>query len=127
MASTRRSPGASAKDADVRTARDGKPWASGGYQGRRRDPGDLSAGEWQPYAERYHGPGCAVTPILALPRRLKRVFAIDIEQCPQCGGPLTIVAGILDPIVIATILAHLGYPEHHVKISVEGCAEKVTG
>ena len=28
MASTRRSPGASAKDADVRTARDGKPWAS---------------------------------------------------------------------------------------------------
>jgi hypothetical protein len=51
-----------------------------------------------------------VTPILALPRLLKRVFVIDIEQCPQCGGPLTIIAAILDPIVIATILAHLGLP-----------------
>ena len=51
-----------------------------------------------------------MTPILALPRLLKRVFVIDIEQCPQCGGPLTIIAAILDPIVIATILAHLGLP-----------------
>jgi len=23
---------------------------------------------------------------------LKRVFAIDITICPQCGGPLTIIA-----------------------------------
>jgi hypothetical protein len=41
---------------------------------------------------------------------LKRVFDIDMEHCPQCGGPLTIIAAIVDPIVIAKILAHLGLP-----------------
>jgi hypothetical protein len=50
-----------------------------------------------------------------------------LNNALKCGGPLTIVAAILDPIVIATILAHLGLtPEHRLKISVEGCAEKVT-
>jgi hypothetical protein len=28
---------------------------------------------------------------------LKRVFDIDIEHCPNCGGALTIIAAILDP------------------------------
>ena len=41
---------------------------------------------------------------------LKRVFVIDITTCPQCGGPLTILAAIEDPTVIAKILAHLGLP-----------------
>ncbi len=41
---------------------------------------------------------------------LKRVFAIDITTCPQCGGTLTILAAIDDPAVIAKILAHLGLP-----------------
>ena len=41
-------------------------------------------------------------------RLLKRVFAIDMEHCPQCGGSLTIIATIVDPTVIAKILSHLG-------------------
>ena len=41
---------------------------------------------------------------------LKRVFAIDLTICPQCGGPLTLLAAIEDPTVIAKILAHLGLP-----------------
>jgi hypothetical protein len=41
---------------------------------------------------------------------LKRVFAIDLTTCPQCGGPLTIRAAIEEPAVIAKILAHLGLP-----------------
>jgi hypothetical protein len=41
-------------------------------------------------------------------RLLKQVFAIDMEHCPQCGGPLTIIAAIVDPLVIAKILTHLG-------------------
>ncbi len=45
---------------------------------------------------------------LSWARLLKRVFDIDIEQCPHCGGPLTIIAAIVDPIVIAKILKHLG-------------------
>ncbi len=41
---------------------------------------------------------------------LKRVFAIDITTCPQCGGALTILAAIDDPAVIIKILSHLGLP-----------------
>ena len=43
-------------------------------------------------------------------RLLKRVFDIDIEQCPHCGGTLKIIAAIEHPPVIAKILAHLGSP-----------------
>jgi len=43
-------------------------------------------------------------------RLLKRVFEIDIEQCPQCGGALKIIAAIEHPPVIVKILAHLGFP-----------------
>ena len=40
-------------------------------------------------------------------QRLKRVFNIDIETCPACGGSARIVACIEDPEVIGKILAHL--------------------
>jgi hypothetical protein len=41
---------------------------------------------------------------------LKRVFAIDLTTCPQCGGALPLMAAIEDPAVIVKILAHLGLP-----------------
>ena len=41
-------------------------------------------------------------------RRLKRVFAIDVEKCEQCGGRVRIIAAIEDPEVIEKILRHLG-------------------
>ena len=40
-------------------------------------------------------------------RRPKRVFAIDIETCPKCGGKLRVIARIENPDVIATILEHI--------------------
>ena len=40
-------------------------------------------------------------------QRLKRVFAIDIETCERCGGPVKIIACIEDPDVIEKILTHL--------------------
>ena len=33
-----------------------------------------------------------------------------MAHCPHCGGPVTIIAAIEDPLVIAKILAHLGLP-----------------
>ena len=36
-------------------------------------------------------------------QRLKRVFGIDIETCPACGGALRIIACIEDPAVIEKI------------------------
>ena len=40
-------------------------------------------------------------------QRLKRVFAIDIESCPECGGTLRVIACIEDPPLIAKILGHV--------------------
>ncbi len=40
-------------------------------------------------------------------QRLKRVFQIDIELCPHCGGTLRVIASIEDTKVIARILAHI--------------------
>ena len=40
-------------------------------------------------------------------QRLKRVFAINIETCPKCGGKLRVIACIEDPDIIATILEHI--------------------
>ena len=40
-------------------------------------------------------------------QRLKRVFAIDVETCSECGGDVRVIASIEDPVVIRRILAHL--------------------
>jgi len=40
---------------------------------------------------------------------LKRVFAIDMQRCPNCvGGELKIIAAILQRPVIEKVLTHLG-------------------
>jgi len=44
---------------------------------------------------------------IAWPQRLKRVFNIDIETCPKCGGAVKVIACIEDPVVIDKILTHL--------------------
>jgi Transposase zinc-binding domain len=41
---------------------------------------------------------------------LKRVFDIDIEHCPHCGGQLKLIAAIEEPAAIERILTHLGWP-----------------
>ena len=43
-------------------------------------------------------------------RLLKRVFDLDLEHCPQCGGDFKIIAAIVEPAVIVRILTHLGLP-----------------
>ena len=48
---------------------------------------------------------------MAWAKRLKRVFNIDVETCSECGGDVSIIACIEDPVVIQKILTHL---EHAV-------------
>ena len=40
-------------------------------------------------------------------QRLKRVFAIDIERCPDCGGRLRVITCIEEPQLIRKILRHV--------------------
>ena len=41
-------------------------------------------------------------------RLRKRVFDLDLEHCPNCGGELKIIAAILEQTVIEKILTHRG-------------------
>ena len=41
---------------------------------------------------------------------LRRVFAIDILACPDCGGRLRLLATIEERAVVEKILTHLGLP-----------------
>jgi len=45
---------------------------------------------------------------LSWAKLLKRVFEIDLEHCPNCGGQLKIIAAILEQSVIEKILTQLG-------------------
>ena len=41
-------------------------------------------------------------------RLLERVFELDREHCPNCGGELKITAAILEAPVTEKVLTHLG-------------------
>lgn len=45
---------------------------------------------------------------LSWAKLLKRVFALELEHCPNCDGELKIIAAILEQLVIEKILTHLG-------------------
>lgn len=45
-------------------------------------------------------------------RLLRRVFDLDMEWCPNCGGKVKVVAAIEEPVVIKKILIHLGLSPH---------------
>jgi hypothetical protein len=44
---------------------------------------------------------------LSWAERLRRVFDIDITNCPRCGGRLRVIADITDPDAIRKILNHV--------------------
>ena len=61
-------------------------------------------------------------------QRLKRVFAIDIETCPDCGGKLRVIASIEDPPLIAKILGHVRRREALAATTARGApTESISG
>ena len=44
---------------------------------------------------------------LSWAKLLKRVFEIDMEHCPNCGGQLKMIAAIMEQPVIEKILTHV--------------------
>jgi hypothetical protein len=53
-------------------------------------------------------------------RLLNRVFDLDLEHCPQCGGEFRIITAIEEPTVIVRILAHLSLPVRALSRSPSG-------
>jgi hypothetical protein len=47
---------------------------------------------------------------LSWPELMRRVFAIEVLECPRCGGAMKILAAIHPPETTAAILACLGLP-----------------
>ena len=57
-------------------------------------------------------PPASVPARMSWARLLKRVFDIDVERCPRCGGRLKIIAAVVDPQLIVQILTHGKAPEY---------------
>jgi hypothetical protein len=79
------------------------------------DAGQRPPDQERPATEAAAAAGCEAETVQAWPHRiswarlLKRVFDIDMEHCPNCGGgELKIIAAILERPVIEKILSHLG-------------------
>ncbi|VAX05763.1 hypothetical protein MNBD_GAMMA19-522 [hydrothermal vent metagenome] len=51
-------------------------------------------------------------PYISWARLLRRVFDIDMEKCPNCGGPVKVIAKIEEASAIKKILTHLGLSPH---------------
>jgi hypothetical protein len=60
-------------------------------------------------------------------QRLKRVFAIDIETCPDCGGRLRVIACIEEPQLIAKISGHVRARDEATSIEVRAPPGRVEG
>ena len=58
---------------------------------------------------------------LSWPKRLKRVFEIDMAHCPNCGGRLKIIAAILEQPVSEKILTHLGLQADCGRMTTPAC------
>ena len=43
-------------------------------------------------------------------RLLRRVFAVDVSNCPRCGSDLEIISAVLDAEQIARYLKYVGMP-----------------
>lgn len=73
-------------------------------------PAEIEVSEIDPLAS--SGEKKGVGRYISSSRLLRRVFDLDMETCPNCGGPVKIIAAIEDPSAIKKILTHLGLSPH---------------
>jgi len=62
---------------------------------------------------------------LAWAELMKRVFAIDVLECPRCRGPMRILAAIHPPDTTSAILACLGLPVRAPPLAPARCDDGV--
>jgi hypothetical protein len=58
-----------------------------------------------------HRPRRFARALMTWMQRLKRVFSIDLSECPWCGAQTRVIAEITDPKVITQILEHIATRE----------------
>jgi len=58
-------------------------------------------------AERFAGSRCDLGIHSAAASNTRRVFAIDLSICPDCGGRLRVIADVTRPDIIEKILEHV--------------------
>ncbi len=85
--------GMSTQDVQGRTAPGGAPFSGSGSPEWPPRPGPPGRPRRLPWAE-----------------LMRRVFAVDVLKCPDCGGPMRILAAIHDPTAVRAILDSLGLP-----------------
>lgn len=85
--------GMSIQDVQGRTAPGGAPFSGSGSPEWPPRPGPPGRPRRLPWAE-----------------LMRRVFAVDVLKCPDCGGPMRILAAIRDPTAVRAILDSLGLP-----------------
>ena len=55
---------------------------------------------------------------------MRRVFEVDVLECPDCHGPLRIVSAIHPPEATRAILEHLGLPSRAPPIAAARVSEE---
>jgi putative transposase len=58
---------------------------------------------------------------------IRRVFAVDVLECPRCGGRMKILAAIQTPEAIRSILEHLDLPSRAPPITPARCPRRIPG
>jgi hypothetical protein len=69
----------------------------------------------------------ATKPNLPWAELIRRVFSVDVLECPSCGGRMRILAAIQTPGAIRAILEHLGLPSRAPPISPARSAHEDSG
>jgi Putative transposase len=84
---------------------------------RRRTPAHPL--EQAPSGDHQDAPAAPTAPMSWM-ERLRRVFAIDLSICPDCGGRLRVIADVTRPDIIQKILEHVARQQAPPELSAIG-------